>query len=313
MLLGVLAAVASQSQSVSDDEKPTPNAATPATPSVSESVVVTAQKREQDLLEVPISIGLISGDKLTAENRYEYQDLQYLLPGLTTQASVGTTWSLNVRGVGTSAHSDGVTGSVGIAIDGVVLGREGMGLLDLVDVERIELLRGPQGTLFGKNASAGLLNVVTRAPRSEFHIDFGAAVASRDERRIRATIGGSLGDERISSRLTAYSNQRDGIVQDINLNRAYNGKDQYGARGKIQFQATDNLVLAGTVDFIQDDEICCRWTSRTTSPGRHLGTYESPVVPGPENLEVNTSSGYEGERESGGFAFNVTRSLVISP
>ena len=127
---------------------------------------MTAQKREERLQDVPISITVVNPEQLAAFGMNEATDLQYVVPGLTLiNASSTRNSGFFVRGIGTSSFSsESIEGSTAFVVDGVVLGQSGASFADLPDIERIEVLRGPQGTLFGKNASAGVVNVTTRDP-----------------------------------------------------------------------------------------------------------------------------------------------------
>ena len=130
-----------------------------------ETVVITATKRLQPLQSTPIAVSVISGGTLEEANLNNLGAIQAQIPAVTFRSNASSKdTSLFVRGVGTISTSPGVEPTVSTVIDGVVTGRPGQSMLDLVDVERIEVLRGPQGTLFGRNASAGVINIVTRAP-----------------------------------------------------------------------------------------------------------------------------------------------------
>ena len=123
-------------------------------------IVVTSRKIEESLADAPVSVLAVSGDALSASNITEIDDLTLLAPGLTLADSANSRGrGPQIRGIGTTQFGDGVEASVATYVDGVVLGRQAMGINDLIDVERIEVLRGPQGTLFGKNASAGVVNI----------------------------------------------------------------------------------------------------------------------------------------------------------
>ena len=128
-------------------------------------IVVTAQKRTERLQDVPVAVSAVTGDALQAANFVSLTDIRFLAPAVKFSDSNTTRGQgFQVRGIGTSTFAEGIEQSVGVVVDGVALGRPGMSVGDLVDVERVEVLRGPQGMLFGKNASAGLITVTTRNP-----------------------------------------------------------------------------------------------------------------------------------------------------
>ena len=292
LFLACLAPGAAQQASSGDD---------PAADTYDETVVVTAQKREQDILEVPVAIGVIDEDTLELENRNEMSELQYLTPSVTYGDSTTILGEANlIRGLGTVTFSDGIEGSVGVVIDGVVMGRESMGLLDLSAIERIEVLRGPQGTLFGKNASAGVINVITKAPQDQFRASLGASFAENDEIKLDALVGGSLG-EGWSSVLSGYSNKRDGLIEDVTQGIDYNDRDEMGARGKLALESSDSTRWQLAGDWAERDDRCCLWTTRSYASGSLLPFLQAPVVASPENLQVSLNGDtFDLQRVSGG-------------
>ena len=161
-------------------------------------IVVTAQKREERLQEVPISIAVVSAKTLDTFSMNEATDLQYIVPGVQVLNAAGPrSFGFYIRGIGTTSFSsESVEGSVAYVMDGVVLGQSGASLADLPDIERIEVLRGPQGTLFGKNASAGVINVVTRKPSDHWEGTVSGSWAwPYDERKLSGLITGPISDD----------------------------------------------------------------------------------------------------------------------
>ena len=178
-----------------------------------DEIIVTAQKREQSILDVPISVTALSGELLEDRGFNEINDLQFIAPNLTfSQGKTSRISNLAIRGVGTLTFSDSIEGSVGIVVDGVVIGRAGGGLFDFADVERIEVLRGPQGTLFGKNASAGLLNIVTKHPSDVAEFDGSVSYASPlGQFKANASVSAPIGD-RAGVRLSGFYNESDRLI-----------------------------------------------------------------------------------------------------
>lgn len=127
------------------------------------TVTVTARRREESAQNVPTPISVVSGQTLESQRVYRIQDLQQLTPSLNVAYMHARQSSVSIRGLGNNPASDGLEGSVGLYIDNVYLGRPGMAVFDLMDIEQLEVLRGPQGTLFGKNTTAGVVNISTRA------------------------------------------------------------------------------------------------------------------------------------------------------
>lgn len=139
---------------------------------------VTARRRLEKEQDVPASISVIKGEQLEASRIYQVQDLPQLMPNLTAQFLQPRQSSIAIRGIGNNPANEGLEGSAGLYIDNVFLGRPGLAVFDLLDIEQLDLLRGPQGTLFGKNTTAGVLNITTRKPvfkdEASAEISFGA-------------------------------------------------------------------------------------------------------------------------------------------
>lgn len=227
-------------------------------------IIVTAQKREENLQEVPLAISVIGGDAIANSGSVTLENAQYLVPSLNFRKS-GTTLNqaLFLRGVGTINFSIAAEPSVAAVLDGVVLSRAGEGFTDLADVERIEVLRGPQGTLFGKNASAGVVSIVTKRPTNDFEGTVEASYFTKEEYRGRATINLPLG-ENISSRFTGYYSEYDGNVRNITLNRKVNGYKHYGFRGAIEADLGDTVTLLLRGDWRKAKDDCCAEIIGTT-------------------------------------------------
>ena len=233
-----------------------------------EEVIVTAQKREQSLQDVPISVQVVSGRDMAARNLNEVTALTKVSPGFTFADGTDPGDStLVLRGVGTQTFSRGVDQSVSVVVDGAVATGIAASLLDLNDVARVEILRGPQGMLFGKNASAGVLNVVTNGPTEEFEAILGASYADNEEVKINAIISGPITDS-ISGRLGYYSSEHDPILEnDLPGGPEYNDRDEWGVRGKLLFDFSDNLDLLLTANHIESDVVCCTQAAREIVPG----------------------------------------------
>ena len=182
--------------------------AAPAAPdgSVPGEIVVTAQKRSERLQDVPVAVSVISGDQIAAQGGVNLESAQYLVPTLNFRKS-GTTinQSLFLRGVGTSTFSVAGEPSISTVVDGVVYSRAGEAFSDLIDIDRIEVLRGPQGTLFGKNTSAGVINIVTKRPGDVLggFVEGAFYTGNGNEYRTRAALDIPLSDT-IKSRFTGF-------------------------------------------------------------------------------------------------------------
>ena len=227
-----------------------------------EEIVVTAQKREQSLQDVPIVVTTIGGQLLKDAGVKDIRDLTVLTPGLTvTSTSNETIVTARVRGVGTVGDNPGLESSVGIVIDGVYRPRNGVSFGDLGEVNRIEVLKGPQGTLFGKNTSAGVINIITAGPTKDFQAEAEATYGNYDQWGLTGSVSGPL-SETVSARLFAGTRQRDGYQKIIvgpgpRTERRDNDQDFYTVRGQVEFEPSDVLNFKVIADFTKRSEMCC--------------------------------------------------------
>ncbi|MGL4543107.1 MAG: TonB-dependent receptor plug domain-containing protein, partial [Polymorphobacter sp.] len=182
-----------------------------------DAIIVTAQKRAQKLQDVPVAVSIVSGDQIRALGGVNLENVQYLVPSLNFRKS-GTSLNqaLFLRGVGTINFSIAAEPSVGVVLDGVVLSRAGEGFGDLYDIERIEALPGPQGTLFGKNASAGVVQIISQRPTRELSGYVEGSYFSENEWRTRATINIPV-SEKILTRFTGFYGDYDGNIENLAL------------------------------------------------------------------------------------------------
>ncbi|KNC06846.1 TonB-dependent receptor [Pseudomonas sp. RIT-PI-a] len=220
-----------------------------------QAVTVTATRRAESLQKVPVAVSVVDGEQLERDNRNGVASIVQQVPSLNfrTGASNKDT-SLFIRGVGTISTSPGVEPTVATVIDGVVYGRPGQATLDLLDLERIEVLRGPQGTLFGKNASAGVLNIVTKAPTEATHGYIDQSYYSGNESRTRFGIGGSLIPDTLKGSLTTLFGSYDGNVDNRANGHEVNGYNRKGVRGKLEFTPNDDLTLTLAADYMQSHD-----------------------------------------------------------
>ncbi len=222
-------------------------------------IVVTAQKRTERLQDVPVAVSVISGAALEAKGGVNIESAQYLIPTLNFRKSgAAINQSLFLRGVGTSTFSIAGEPSVSTVVDGVVFSRAGEAFSDLVDIERIEVLRGPQGTLFGKNASAGVVNIVTKKPTKEFEGSVEASYYDRNEYKGRAVLNLPFGDIG-GLRVTGFYGKYDGNIFNAatNVNRYVNGYERYGARATLVLDITPDFTATIIGDWRKANDECC--------------------------------------------------------
>lgn len=216
-----------------------------------DDIIVTAQRREQSLQDVPIAITAFDAETLERTNATGIQDIAAKAPGVTlTQFNIGEP-QLYIRGVGTTSDSAASDPSIGISIDEVSIGRAGASALSFVDVERVEILRGPQGTLYGRNASGGALNVYTRRPLMEDSGLLTARFGSFNEYGVEGNLNHQLGPD-AAARLAFRYNTNDGYAENVPSGRGLEGGTSYGARLSVLNEAGPWTVLA-SVDYSNDD------------------------------------------------------------
>ncbi|WP_022683512.1 TonB-dependent receptor [Sphingobium bisphenolivorans] len=217
----------------------------------SAAIIVTARRRDEKIEDVPVAANSFGGEQLASTRTYNLRDLQALSPSLVVTVTNPRNTSINIRGLGNnvSVYNDGLEPAVGVYMDQVYLARPGQAVFDLADVERIEVLRGPQGTLFGKNTSAGAVVITTKSPT--FQPEFGGDVTygNHDFRQLHAYASGALIEDKLAARLYVSKTDRDGYV----TNRFDNGKTQdyhdFGLRGQLLYTPTDNFKLRVIGDY----------------------------------------------------------------
>lgn len=226
-----------------------------------EEVVVTAQHREQNLQDVPIAITAIGSEELRAADISDLNAISLRTPGFSMGSFNQAQPQLFIRGVGSNADGASEDASVVVFLDGVYLGRTAGQAFDLFDLERIEVLRGPQGTLYGKNAAGGALNIVTSKPSEEFSAAVEMSAGDLGYWSTRAKVNGALGDNTFGKLSVSYK-ERDGYVESITSDLDnFNAFDSTGVRGQLLHIAGD-LELLFSADFSEDNRV---------GPGRNVG------------------------------------------
>src|SRR3712207_1434958 len=269
--LAVLALLAFAGQAVAQDQTTAPAAPPPAEseedePATVDQIIVTAQKREQNLQDVPVVVTTISEELLEDAGVRDIQDLQILAPGLTvTSTSNQSITTARIRGIGTVGDNPGLESSVLVVIDGVYRPRNGVGFGDLGQVQRIEILKGPQGTLFGKNASSGVINIITESPSFNFGAEGEVDVGNYGLLGLQASVTGPIMGDTVAGRLYVGKRERDGFLDVVTGPgpRTYNqdvDQDFYTIRGQLLANPNDLLDLRLIADFTKRDEFCCLGT-----------------------------------------------------
>ena len=263
------------------------------TPSAEEAtdgeIIVTAQKREEKLRDVPLAVSAVSGASLQSQQITTATDLRFVSPSLNFTPSANARGEgFAIRGVGTAIFSDTVEQSVGVVLDGVVLGRSGQATGDLLDIERVEILRGPQGMLFGKNASAGLISITTKRPQlGETTLDINGSYATLDEIKVSGVANLPLGNI-AALRLAVGSQTADGTIYNRRLDIDVNNRNEQNARAKLLIEPSSELSVMLSADWQKKRTRCCAWTARSAPVGTAFAALSSAagIIPAIGNREI---------------------------
>jgi len=222
-----------------------------------EVIEVTAQKRVERVSDVPVAVSVLRGEQIDATFSSNFEGLQGLVPSVSFRKGTTTRNSaITVRGIGTISFSVAAEPSVSTVVDGVVLGRSGQAFTDLYDLERIEVLRGPQGTLFGKNASAGVVNITTKRPTGVTEGMVEATIFQDNEYRLRGKIQGEITDNAAGSIMFTKS-EFDGNLFNVFNNQTVNGYDKEGVRAMLDVELTDDTKMLFIFENMESNDNCC--------------------------------------------------------
>jgi len=250
-LSGAAAVIACSGQAAQAQDAPDADEA------AANEIIVTATKREQTLQDVPVAVTVTTAATLERAQIRDLKDLQSVVPSLRVnqlQSSANT--NFYIRGFGNGANNAGIEPSVGLFIDGVYRSRSASMIADFPDVARIEVLRGPQSTLFGKNASAGVISIVTRKPQFDFGGNIEASYGNYDAIVVKGMVTGPISDT-VAFSVAGGVNKRDGTVRDLATGERTNERDRWFARGQLLFDNHDGLEVRLIGDYGKIDENCC--------------------------------------------------------
>lgn len=228
-------------------------------------IVVTATRREQALQDVPIAVSAFNNEDLSRLNVTSTNDLQRIAPSLVISTSNSETGgsTLRIRGVGTTGNNAGLEGAVGVFIDGIYRQRAGLALQNLFDVARIEVLRGPQGTLFGKNTSAGALSVVPNLPSAEHEFSAQLTLGNYQNMDVQGMVNIPVNDQ-LAFRIAGAAQVRDGVMDGIIVNNSgvvaeqdFNNRDRELIRAMMLYEPSNTVSWRITADYADKDEACC--------------------------------------------------------
>ena len=280
---------------------------------VIEEVMVTAQKREQNAQDIPVALTAIDADTIEEAGIQTTQDVVRLAPSLTVnEANHKQTSSFSIRGVGTNVYGTGVEQGVALLVDDVAAVQPGQTLGSLVDIERIEVLRGPQSTLFGKNASAGVISITTKAPSDTFEGAVEATATDDDEAALVGSVAGPITDV-LRYRLTGKWSDRDGYINNLTPGASdkHDAKVR-NARAKLDWDVSDTVLMELGAYYMYDKAKCCSFTWYEMPEGNSIlgspvGYPAEGIKPGDDNFDFRGDDGpYSKSESTGGYVrFNV--------
>lgn len=245
-----------------------------------EEIVVTAQGRSQLLSEVPVAISAVNAETLQNSGANDIRQLNQVAPSLLV-SSTGSeaNGSARIRGIGTVGDNPGLESSVPVFIDGVYRSRSGIGLNELGEIDRVEVQRGPQGTLGGRNSSAGLISIYSKKPSFTFGGSGELTYGNYDFMRAASSVTGPISDE-LAFRVDGVYVKRDGFYRDDQNGRDVNNRDRYFLRGQLLFQPTDALSVRLIADYTSRNEECCAATYVDRSVNQFIGDLNNPSTTG---------------------------------
>jgi iron complex outermembrane recepter protein len=223
-----------------------------------DAIIVTATKREQTLQDVPVAVSVTTADAIERAQVRDLKDLQTLVPSLrVSQLQSSASTDFIIRGFGNGSNNVGIEGSVGVFIDGVYRSRSGAAISDLPNLQRVEVLRGPQSTLFGKNASAGVISIVTAKPQYDFGGSVEASYGNFDAIVLKADVTGPIVADKVAFSLAGGINKRDGYGTNLTDGSKTSERDRWYTRAQLLIEPSDSISFRIIGDYDKIDENCC--------------------------------------------------------
>ena len=221
-------------------------------------ILVTARRRQETAQEVPLAISVVGAQQIENTGNFSILKLQQIAPTLQVYSSNPRNTSVNIRGLGVpfGLTSDGFEQGVGIYVDDVYNARPSAAVFDFLDVNQVEVLRGPQGTLYGKNTTAGAINITTNQPTFETEGKAEVTVGNLRYKQAKAALSGPLSD-RIAVRVAAATTTRRGTLYNVTTQRRINEQDNLGIRGQLLFKPSEDLSITLSGDYSKQNPECC--------------------------------------------------------
>jgi iron complex outermembrane receptor protein len=245
----------------------------------SNTIVVVAQGREQLLSDVPVAVSAVNAETLENTGANDIRQLNQVVPSLLVSSTGNeANGSARIRGIGTVGDNPGLESSVAVFIDGVYRSRSGIGLNELGELDRVEVLRGPQGTLFGRNASAGIISIYSKKPEFEFGGFGEATYGNYDNIRLQAGLTGPI-TENLAARIDGVFEKRDGFLRDVTNNVDLNNRDRYFVKGQLLWEPVDTVSFRLIADYTNRDERCCGAVNLDSAFNPLIGNLNNPSTP----------------------------------
>jgi iron complex outermembrane receptor protein len=286
-----------------------------------EEVIVTAGKRQENIQDVPASVLVVTDAALERANVRDFDDIVKVAPSVTiTKTTQPGNNSINIRGIGTYAYSIATEPSVAVVIDDVPQAFQAAAFSALVDVQQIEVLRGPQNTLFGKSASAGVINITTQPATDEFTARADAMTTDDNEYRVQGTISGPITDT-LKFRLAANNSDYRGNIRNLTTGNWLNGQQDTTVRGKLVWTPGNDWTVMLSPYYTKTDATCCTGTEYFVSPGSTTGgaatgasripmsQFLAGVTPGPNNRLLRMDVDSQGDAEDYGAGLKIAKDI----
>lgn len=309
LLLGAQAALAQDAAKPKTEAAPDKNQL--------ERVEVTANKRVEKLENVPLAISVFTAERLERSNAISLEDVVELTPALSvTYGTTPANNGLNMRGIGTSSIGIGVESDVSVIIDDIPMGAQFMAFKNLADVQRVEVLKGPQSTLFGKSAIAGAMLITTKPIGSAIRGDASVYATNDGERRLRLSVGGEIAPK-LGLRVAAAASEYEGNLNNLATGKKVNGSRDRTLMMKLAWRPTDDIDVEFTPTYNKTRNDCCTFALTSFGPNNQLSGYQNGVAalpatlllagitPGPTNRDVRMDSRTGIESEIKGAALRV--------
>jgi iron complex outermembrane receptor protein len=262
--LAALLSVPAQAQEETPAE---PSATTAQQKQDSNDIIVTARRRSESAQDIPLAVSVLDAKQLDETGAFNVNRLQQLAPTLQFYSSNPRNTAVNIRGIGVpfGLTSDGFEQGVGIYVDDVYYSRVASATFDFLDVAQIEVLRGPQGTLYGKNTTAGAINITTNQPSFDFEGRAEVSLGNYEFRQARLAISGPL-SEKVAARVAFSGTSRSGTIRNVTSGEDIQSLDNIGLRAQVLWEATDNLKVTLIGDYNKQDATCCGSVFVRTAP-----------------------------------------------